>query len=74
MCWAEHRGNYRNSLTHALDDPPYVDLKVVLFIEAIQKVVLIIDAIRIVTIISLSKKVSIVCEWHPREYYGAKEQ
>jgi len=22
ICWAEHRGNYRNSLTHTLDHPP----------------------------------------------------
>jgi len=45
MCPAEHRGNYRNSLTHTLDQQPYVDLRVVLLIDAIRKVVLLIDAI-----------------------------
>ena len=28
MCWAEHRGNYRNLPTHTLDHQPYVSLKV----------------------------------------------
>jgi len=45
MFSAEHRGNYRNLLTHTLDHQPYVDLKVVLLIDAIRKVVLLIDAI-----------------------------
>ena len=44
MCWAEHRGNYRNSLTHTLDHQPYVDPKLALLIDATQKLVLFIDA------------------------------
>ena len=55
MCSAEHRGNYRNLLTHTLDPPPYVGLEVLPLIVA-----LLAKTALIKTIISLSKKLSIV--------------
>jgi hypothetical protein len=35
MYSTEHRGNYRNSLTHTLDHPPYIGREVVSFILAL---------------------------------------
>jgi len=35
MCWAEHRGNYNNLLTHTFDHQPYVSREVLFMIEAI---------------------------------------
>ena len=63
MCWAQHHENYRKSLTHTLDHQPYVDLKVLLLIEAI----------RIETIVPLPRKLSIVFCAVFKTYYGVKE-
>ena len=61
MCSAEHRGNYRNLLTHTLDHPPYVGLEVLSVIVA-----LLVKIALIKTIIPLSKELSIVFVRRPR--------
>ena len=65
MCCAEHCGNYRNSLTHALDHQPYIRLKVLFLLEAIL----------VEPIIPLSRKLSIVfvrCSRHAIELRSHK--
>ena len=65
MCSAEHRGNYRNLLTHTLDHPLYVGLEVLSVIVA-----LLVKIALIKTIIPLSKELSIVfvrCSRHTME-------
>jgi len=52
MCWAQHHRNYRNSLTHTLDHPPYAGLKVLFLTGAT-----LIEALLIKTTVLLSKKI-----------------
>lgn len=59
--WAEHRRNYSNLLTHTLDYQPHAGLKILFLIYAV-----LINFVRIDTIISISKKLSIVFVRRPK--------
>jgi hypothetical protein len=55
-CWTEYDGNYRNSLMHTRNRPPYLGLEVLFVIVALLVKTVLIKAI----IPLLSKKLSIV--------------
>jgi hypothetical protein len=65
---AQHLGNYRKSLTHTPNQPPYVGLEVLSLIVA-----LLVKTALVKTIILISKKLSIVFYAVSKTYYGVKE-